>query len=317
MTIFDPDSLPRSAPKPPQSLRSGFTRRAALAGLVTLPFTSGCSLPSSASPSAHRQLAELEFESQGRLGIAAWTASSLPRRSVRYRPNERFPFCSTFKFLAAAAILKRTEQDPTELDRHIRYSKQDLVSYSPITEKQAGRSMSLAQLCAAALQYSDNTAGNLLIKELGGTQAMTAFARSIGDSTFRLDRWETELNTAIPGDVRDITSPAAMAHDLQRLLLGHGLSPQQRNQLSTWMRGNTTGAARIRAAVPSDWEVADKTGSGDYGTTNDIGILFPPNQSPIILAIYFTQKTSQAPMRNDIIAAATKIVLETLTDNRS
>ncbi|RYY77709.1 MAG: class A beta-lactamase, partial [Comamonadaceae bacterium] len=184
----------------------------------------------------------------------------------------------------------------------------DLVSYSPVTQKHAGDGMTVAGLCAAALQYSDNTAGNLLIRLLGGIDAVTAYARGIGDSAFRLDRWETELNTAIPGDPRDTTTPAAMATSVQRLALGDALGAPQRAQFVAWLRGNTTGATRIRAGVPADWELGDKTGTGDYGTTNDVAVLWPPGRPPLVMAIYFAQPASDAAARNDVLASAARIV---------
>jgi beta-lactamase class A len=146
---------------------------------------------------------------------------------------------------------------------------------------------------------------------LGGPHTVTAFARSIGDDTFRLDRWETALNTAIPADARDTTTPAAMMRDLQRLALGDALGIPQREQLVAWMHGNTTGAKRIRAGLPAGWSIADKTGTGDYGTSNDIALAWPPGKPPIVLAVFFTQRGKNATPRDDVVAAAAKIVAET------
>jgi beta-lactamase class A len=168
--------------------------------------------------------------------------------------------------------------------------------------------MTVAGLCAAALQYSDNTAANLLIRMAGGPQAVTAFARSIGDGEFRLDRWEAELNTAIPGDVRDTSTPGAMGRSLQRLVLGDALASPQREQLRDWLYGNTTGAARIKAGIPADWKIGDKTGSGDYGTANDIAVVWPPGSAPVVVAIYTTQARQDAKPRDDVISSAAKIV---------
>ena len=167
------------------------------------------------------------------------------------------------------------------MQQRIKYQQRDLVTYSPITEQHVKDGMTVAALCAAAMQYSDNTASNLLMKILGGPEAVTAFARSIGDRQFRLDRWETALNSSIPGDRRDTSTPNAMGQSLQRLALGNALEPHLQAQLQAWLRGNTTGAARIRAGVPADWQVGDKTGTGDYGTANDIAVLWPPRRSPV------------------------------------
>jgi SAM-dependent methyltransferase len=159
---------------------------------------------------------------------------------------------------------------------------------------------------------SDNTASNLLMKILGGPGAVTTFARSIGDLQFRLDRWETALNSAIPGDLRDTSTPNAMASSLQRLAFGDALEPRLQLQLRVWLQGNTTGATRIRAGVPADWQVGDKTGTGDYGTANDIGLLWPPRRSPVVVAIYTTQSEKDAKARNDAIASAARIVVDWL-----
>lgn len=252
----------------------------------------------------------LEVSTGGRIGVAGLNTGT--GATVTHRANERFPFCSTFKLLAAAAILMRGRTDPRLLDRQIDYTKHDLVSYSPITSQHAGRGMTVSALCAAALQYSDNTAANLMIRLLGGPGGVTAFARSIGDDHFRLDRWETALNTAIPGDPRDTTTPAAMMTDLQRLALGELLGPMERDKLVGWMRGCVTGLKRIRSAVPNGWTVADKTGSGDHGTANDIAVVWPPDKPPIVLAVYFTQEDKGAPARDDMVAAAARIAFAAL-----
>ncbi|HWT72512.1 MAG TPA: class A beta-lactamase [Oxalicibacterium sp.] len=256
-------------------------------------------------------LAALEKTLDGRIGLFALDTGS--GAQLAYRADERFPFCSTFKVIAAAAVLAKDMQAPGLLQRRIRYAQRDLVPYSPITEKHVGDGMTVAALCAAAIQYSDNTAGNLLIDLLGGSAAVTAFARAVGDMQFRLDRRETELNTAIPGDPRDTTTPKAMGQTLQRLALGDALASAQRTQLQDWMRGNTTGDSRIRAGIPSGWQAADKTGTGDYGSANDIAILWPPGRAPVVLAVYTTRHQKDAGARNDVIAQATRIAVDWLT----
>lgn len=261
---------------------------------------------------AQAQLAALEQAAGGRLGVSALHVGSGAR--VAYRADERFPMCSTFKSMLAAAVLARSTSDAHLLDKRVRYEAKELVTYSPITEKHLSEGMSVAELCAATLQYSDNSAANFLMKILGGPQAVTAYARSIGNEVFQLERWETELNSAIPGEIRDTTSPAATVHSLQHLLLGTSLPAQQRQQLDTWMRGNTTGDQRIRAGVPAGWSVADKTGSGAHGSVNDIGVAWPPGGagSPLVIAVYYTREVKGAPINQDIITAATRIVVAAL-----
>lgn len=266
--------------------------------------------PATSLAAAHTQLAALEQAAGGRLGVAAWRQGSELR--VAYRADERFPLASTFKAMLAGAVLARSVSQPGLLDQHVRYEKKELVTYSPITEQHLADGMSVADLCAATLQYSDNSAANFLMTLLSGPQAVTAFARSIGNTVFQLERWETELNSAIPGDVRDTASPASMAYSLQQLLLGNSLPAPQRQQLDAWMRGNTTGDKRIRAGVPAGWQVADKTGSGAYGSVNDIGVAYPPSGAPLVIAVYYTREQKKADTNQDIITAATRIVTAAL-----
>jgi len=266
--------------------------------------------PATGLAAAQTQLAALEQAAGGRLGVAAWRQGSEQR--LAYRADERFPLASTFKAMLAGAVLARSASQPGLLERQVRYEKKELVTYSPITEKHLADGMSVADLCAATLQYSDNSAANFLMTILGGPQAVTAFAHSIGNTVFQLERWETELNSAIPGDVRDTASPASMAHSLQQLLLGNSLPAPQRQQLDGWMRGNTTGDKRIRAGVPAGWQVADKTGSGAYGSVNDIGVAYPPGGAPLLIAVYYTREQKNADTNQDIITAATRIVTAAL-----
>jgi len=266
--------------------------------------------PATSLAAAHTQLAALEQAAGGRLGVAAWRQGSELR--VAYRADERFPLASTFKAMLAGAVLARSVSQPGLLDQHVRYEKKELVTYSPLTEKHLADGMSVADLCAATLQYSDNSAANFLMTILGGPQAVTAFARSIGNTVFQLERWETELNSAIPGEARDTASPASMAHSLQQLLLGNSLPAPQRQQLDAWMRGNTTGDKRIRAGVPAGWQVADKTGSGAYGSVNDIGVAYPASGAPLVIAVYYTREQKNADTNQDIITAATRIVTAAL-----
>ena len=288
-------------------------RRSLLLAGITLPLVN-FALPSWAagvSGSLDKQLAELEQSANGRLGIAMINTANGSK--ILYRGAQRFPFCSTFKFMLVAAVLGQSQSQPNLLNKHINYHESDLLSYAPITRKNLAHGMTVSELCAATIQYSDNTAANLLIKQLGGLAAVNQFARSIGDQMFRLDRWEPDLNTALPNDPRDTTTPAAMAASMNKLVLGDALLPAQRSQLATWLKGNTTGDATIRAGAPADWMVGDKTGSGDYGTTNDVAVLWPAKGAPLVLVIYFTQLKKEAEPRRDVLAAATKIVLAHLS----
>ena len=277
------------------------TRRTLLLALASAPLARA---HATAMPPDMR-LVRLEAASGGRLGVAALNTAN--GRQLLHRGEERFPFCSTFKMMVSAAVLA---QEPSVLQQRIRYDKSELVAHSPITGKNLDEGMTLEALCAATIQYSDNTAGNLLIRHVGGPEAVTAYARSIGDRQFRLDRWETELNSAIPGDPRDTTTPAAMMESLHKLTLGDALAPAKRQILVDWLIGNTTGATRIRAGVPSSWKVGDKTGAGSYGTVNDIAVLWPPGKAPIVLAVYLTQPGKDDDIRPEILGRAAKIVID-------
>ncbi|KVN99187.1 class A beta-lactamase [Burkholderia ubonensis] len=290
-------------------------RRTLLLAAATAPLAltlSACVSPlaNASSVGAATSLAELERAAGGRLGVHALDTAT--GRRVQHRADERFPFCSTFKAILIAAVLAESVARPALFTQRVTYRQADLLEWSPVTEKHVDTGMTVGELCEATAQYSDNAAANLLMKLLGGPAAVTAFARSIGDDTFRLDRWEPELNTALPGDARDTTTPAAMAASLRALALGDALPAPQRAQFAQWLRGNKTGDKRIRAGVPTGWQVGDKTGTGDYGTTNDIGVLWPRARGPIVLTVYYTQARADAKRKDDVIAAATRIAIAAL-----
>jgi beta-lactamase class A len=285
-------------------------RRTLLRAATIIPFVTAStswSADEANVTSAQTQFKLLERALDGRLGVFALNTAD--DTQLHYRADERFPICSTFKLLVAAGILKKSAQNDELMRRRISYLPRDLVTYSPVTEKRISTGMTVIELCDAMMRYSDNTAANLLMNILGGPAGVTGFARSIGDQQFRLDRWETDLNTAIPGDPRDTSSPEAMGRSLQRLAFGDELGAHQRKQLQDWLRNSTTGANCIRAGVPEDWEVGDKTGAGSYGTRNDVALLWPPRRPPIILTVYSTQNEKDAKWREDVIASAAQIVV--------
>ena len=221
--------------------------------------------------------------------------------------------CSTFKFLAAAAVLKRVDEKKEKLDRFVSYGAKEILEYAPVTKehlKDGG--MTLGALCAAAIEQSDNTAGNLLLNAIGGPVNLTNFVRTLGDRVTRLDRIEPELNSAIPGDERDTTTPLAICSDMQKLLVGDVLSEASRRQLEDWLQRNETGGPMIRAGVPKNWIIGDKTGRGANGATNDIAIMRPPGRAPILLAIYSVGSTKTADDRAAAIAETAKIVAESM-----
>jgi beta-lactamase class A len=236
---------------------------------------------------APEQLRAIEARTGGRLGVSVVDTGSGLHSS--YRSGERFPMCSTFKLLAVGAVLARVDARREQLERHIQYTKRDLLAYAPVTTKHVGAGfMTVGALCEAAIEWSDNTAANLLLGTLDGPPGWTRFARSLGDPTSTLNRIEPELNTAIPGDARDTTTPFAMAQNMRKLLLGEVLSRASRKRLTTWLANCRTGTDCIRAGIPKSWRAGDKTGSGANGTHNDIAMLWPPHRAPIIVTAYLT-----------------------------
>lgn len=284
---------------------------------ILLMVISGCffstcisSLGDTPQTSVQKKLAALEASANGRIGISAFNTANNMR--LEYRAEERFPMGCTSKVMGVAAILKKSMTDNQLLQQKVTYKKEDLLSWAPITKKHVTDGMTISQLCAAAITVSDNTAMNLLVKKLGGLKAVNAFARSIGDNTFRLDNWwPKEAMSGGAGNLYDSSTPNAMEKSLQQLVLGDVLARSQRQQLQTWLIDDIIGKARIRAGVPKGWTVGDKTGTGFYyGTTNDIGIIWPPQCAPIVVAIYFTGNNKNMPKREDVLASATNIVLK-------
>ena len=232
--------------------------------------------------------------------------------TVSYRADERFAFCSTFKLLLVADIIHLSDHRTGLLQQAVSYSKSDIKPHSPITGKHIATGMKVDELCAAAVEYSDNTAANLLLKLAGGRKGLNGFVRSMGDQKFRLDRGEPELNSAVPGDPRDTTTPRQMALDLKELLFGHVLSADGRKLLTSYLVATKTGDGRIRAAVPSGWKVGDKTGTGDYGAANDVAVIWPSKGSPIFLAVFTSRSTPKAEPKDAFVAAAAKIAMRTV-----
>ena len=250
---------------------------------------------------------EIEVSVAGRLGIAVLDTAT--GELAGHRLDERFPMCSTFKFLAAAAVLARVDAGQERLDRRVVVTRESLLEWAPVTSKRVGGTgMTVAELCEAAITVSDNTAANLLLDSVGGPAAVTAFARHVGDDVTRLDRTEPTLNEAAPGDPRDTSTPRAMAQTLRTVMLGNALSDGGRARIVQWMTANTTGGHRLRAGVPFDWRVADKTGTGRLGTTNDIGVLWPPRRAPLVVVTYLTDCKASGDAREAALASVARSV---------
>lgn len=255
------------------------------------------------------ELRALEQEHAARLGVFAHD----PRtgRRIAYRADERFPMCSTFKTLAVGAVLRDLDRDGRFLPTRLHYTEQDTAAagYAPVTGRpdNLAHGMTVADLCAAAIAYSDNAAANLLLRALGGPAAVTRFCRSLGDPVTRLDRWEPALNSAEPDRITDTSTPRALAGGYTRLARGHALDPRHRTLLTAWLLANTTGTHRIRAGLPRDWTVADKTGTGGYGTANDVAVAWPPGRGPVVIAVLSTKPDAGAAADEPLLAAAASV----------
>lgn len=277
--------------------------------VITLAVASALSMtaagPTALSPD--RQLAALEARSGGRLGVDALDTGT--GRRIAHRADERFAMCSTFKLFLAAAVLSRVDAGKESLGRRVSYTAADLLDYAPVTKAHVGEgAMTVGALCEAAVEESDNTAANLLLKGLGGPGGLTAYLRGLGDGTTRLDRNEPELNANEPGDARDTTTPGAAVATVDKILLGDVLSPSSRDGLLGWLVACKTGTSRIRAGMPENWRVGDKTGTGARGATNDVAILWPPGGKPILVAAYFSDSKKPQEERNAVLAEVGRIV---------
>jgi beta-lactamase class A len=254
----------------------------------------------------NRAIAALEKRQGGRLGVAAWDTATGHR--LLHRADERFAMCSTFKFIAAAAILKRVDLGKDHLDRWVEYGESDLLEYAPVSRehiKEGG--MVLGDLCAAAVELSDNTAANLMLKILGGPANVTTFVRSLGDNITRLDSFEPAMNVVPAGAEDNTTTPAAMVGLLNTLVLGQALSADSRGRLEEWMRDARIGGQRLPAGLPAGWKIAHKTGTWS-NQANDVGVVWPPDRAPVIVAAFYTRDGTKTAQRESVLRDVVRIV---------
>ncbi|MGW4403546.1 class A beta-lactamase [Nonomuraea sp. NPDC004702] len=284
-------------------------RRTAVRPATSSPSPSPAVAVPSARPSAAARLAALERRHGARLGVYALATGT--GATLAHRADERFAFCSTFKALAAAAVLHRNPLG--HLDDRVTYTWADIDSISPITRRHVATGMTVRQLCDAAIRYSDGTAGNLLMRDAGGPARLTAFLRGLGDRVSRIDHYEPELNRMGPKNPRDTTTPRAIAADYREILLGDVLPPAKRALLEGWLLRTTTGAARVRAGLPKGWKLAHKTGTGNYGRANDIAVVWPPGAAPLVVAVMTDRPGYGTPPREALIAEATRVIVASLT----
>lgn len=289
------------------------TDRPEAAPATSAPAASTAPATPSATPNASPvpappELAALERRSGARIGVFALDSGT--GRTLAHRADERFAYASTCKALAAGAMLAATSD--ADRDRVVHYRRADLVAHSPVTERHVETGMTLRDAAEAAVRYSDNTAGNLLFDALGGPAGFERALRDVGDQVTRPARTEPELNAATPGDERDTSTPRALAGSLRAYTLGETLPPADRDLLLGWMRASTTGSGLVRAGVPAGWQVADKSGTGGYGTRNDIAVVWPPDRAPIVLAVMSSRDSRDAEPDDALVAQAARAAVTAL-----
>jgi beta-lactamase class A len=262
-----------------------------------------------ASPLPASVLSQVQTASRtldgARIGLSVYNANT--DQSWQYNGNERFPLTSTFKALACAAAL-----DKGELSTSIEIKADELDSYAPVTKKFVGQSLTVKQLCDAAMAWSDNTAGNLVLGYVGGPDGLTKFLRRAGDKTTQMSRWEPALNEGTPGDTRDTTTPIAINKTLRTLLFGDVLTASERIQLMTWLESDKVADGLIRSVLPKNWRIGDRTGAGGYGSRAIIAVLLPPNKKPITVSIYLTETKASMSERNEAIARIGQSIIEAI-----
>jgi beta-lactamase class A len=288
-------------------------RRTLLAAAPALAFAGPAfSWPALIAP-APAPIHAYERRTKGRVGLYAENLRT--GKKVAWRADERFVMCSTFKASLAACVLSKVDMGQEHLDRMVPYGEKDLLEYAPVAKAKdnlARGALSVEALCKGAVEVSDNTCANLLLASVGGPAAMTNFWRTIGDGASRLDADEPELNRSLPGDPHNTTSPAAMAGNLKRLVVGQMLAPPSRERLTNWMLGCQTGANRLRAGLPKAWQVADKTGDNGKDAAGDIAVAWIKPGQPVLICAYTQGGSPKAEDHDALFAAIGKLVAERL-----
>jgi beta-lactamase class A len=284
------------------------TRRVFLAVLAA-GLVPGAHAQSVARRNPADRIDDLEKEVGGRVGLAVLNTAD--GRRLLHRTDERFAMCSTFKLMLSAAVLSRIDAGTLRFEQPVSFTKADLLPNSPLADSHPdGAAVPLRAMLESVMEVSDNTAANRLLALIGGPEGYTAYLRSIGDPTTRLDRIERDLNSNLPGDPRDTTTPRAMLEDMRRVLLGDSLSSRSREQLLKWMRDCQTGRDRLRAQLPAGWSAGDKTGTGNRGAVNDIAIFYPPNRPPILVTCYLSGASAPIETLSSVHARIGSLIAE-------
>lgn len=293
-------------------------RRTLLASFVALAACSGAAEGQGSGAATPRDEPRPDFApilaslgANARLGVAALDTGT--GSTFGHDQHSRFAMCSTFKLPLAAAILAEVDGGAIALDLELPFTSADIVSNSPVSEANLARGrMTVEEACRGIVEVSDNTGANLLLRRLGGPEALTAFFRRCGDAMSRIDRYEVALNTNVDGDPRDTTTAAAMLASMRTYLLGDVLTPESKARLTAWLEACRTGPDRLLAGIPQGWRFGHKTGTGALGAANDVGIAFPPGRAPILIASYISAPAATPGARAAGHAAVARLVARTL-----
>ena len=253
-------------------------------------------------------LAELEKKYDAVIGFYAVDMES--GKKISYKANERFSYCSTHKIFTVAELLR--QKNISDLEEVKKFSAEDILSYAPITKEHVAEGMTLAEICSASIRWSDNTAANLILQEIGGVENFAAALRKIGDKVTKPARYEPELNLFDAVTNRDTSTPKQMAKNLQVYILGDILTAEKKNLLVDWMNGNSVTDTLIKAGTPNGWKVIDKSGNGNFGARNDIAVVYPPNRKPIVIAIMSRRKEANSKFDDALIAETAKLFFDKL-----
>ncbi len=292
-------------------------RRTLLAGFVALAACSGAAEGQGGSPPSPRDEPQPDFApilaalgAGARLGVAALDTGS--GQTIGHDDGSRYAMCSTFKLPLAAAILAAVERGALTLDQEMAFTSDEMLGNSPVARANLARGrISVEEACGAIIEVSDNVAANLLMRRIEGPAGLTAFFRRCGDTVTRIDRYEVALNTNVGGDPRDTTSAAAMLGLMRTFLLGDVLVPASRTRLIGWLEGCRTGPDRLLAGIPTGWRFGHKTGTGERGAANDVGIAFPPDRPPILIASYLSAPDATDAGRAAAHASVARLVAST------
>lgn len=265
---------------------SGVQRREVLLGGAAAATTGCIRLQNDQQLAFRAAIQELTYEGSTQIGVMALNTAD--GATLGFAEDRRFTMASTFKLSLAAHVLREVDRGKLSLTEKLPLHETDMVAHAPVTERFVGiGSMTVNQLCAAAVIYSDNPAANVLLRATGGPEGLTRFWQSIGDSTSRLDRFELALNQAQANDQRDTTTARAMVTTLRRILLGSVLSRAARDRLTDWLVAAKTGDKRLCGGLPANWRCGNKTGTTSHRLVNDLAIAWPEGvEAPVLIALY-------------------------------